>query len=244
MNLDNIVIILSRPKYSGNIGSVCRAMKAFDITHLRIVGEKASYNDSEIMTMAVHAKDIWLDSKEFSTIKDALSDCAAAIGTTRRHGARRGRLLLPAELATRANLVTDSGARVALVFGNEETGLTDDELFFCTECATIPSSKKFGSLNLSHAVEVLCYTLFVKTLHYNSSYCPITLERVSGCVEAITKSLKSTGFFKQAGEEDMTRFWRGVLSRSQLSEGEAQYIEEIFSKVAGLVKKSDKKNEL
>lgn len=263
MNLNNIFITLCRPKYSSNIGSVCRAMKSFDIKNLRVVGERTVYKKEEIQTLAVHAYDVWEGARFFDTIKAATADCALSIGTTRRHGKNRGRLLLPDELAALVGRVTGGGNypsddcnscgcgvaalfencdkeaenRVAIVFGNEEGGLTDSELGECTQVATIPSSKVCGSLNLSHAVQIICYVLFKECLTYSTSYKSIDLARLDSCVNTITSTMKEVGFFKQTDDSDMKRFWRNVLSRSTLSEGEAQRIESIFTKMGGLYRR-------
>jgi tRNA/rRNA methyltransferase len=69
-------------------------------------------------------------------------------------------------------------------------------------------------------------------------YTPLTLQRIDKSVEIITDNLKEIGFFKMPGREDMENFWRSILSRASLSEGEAQYLEKIFVKVAGLSKKT------
>jgi len=69
-------------------------------------------------------------------------------------------------------------------------------------------------------------------------YTPLTLQRIDKSVEIITDNLKEVGFFKMPGREDMENFWRSMLSRASLSEGEAQYLEKIFVKVAGLSKKN------
>ena len=145
------------------------------------------------------------------------------------------------------NSITDSDAKVAIVFGNERTGLTDEQLDECTMGVTIPSSEDFGSLNLSHAVQILCYHVFRKKLLEKNGeykgYTPLNLERIDTTVDIITDNLQKVGFFKMPGREEMENFWRSILSRAALSEGEAQYLEKTFSKIAGLnSKNSVKKN--
>lgn len=154
-----------------------------------------------------------------------------------------------AAIATSAGIGTDAatgigtgGGKIALVFGNERTGLTDEQLDECTMGVTIPSSDDFGSLNLSHAVQIMCYQLFRQNRGEIRGYNPINLERLGSTVKTISTSLEQIGFFKLAGRNDMEMFWRDVLSRANLSEGEAQYIEKTFTKMAGLAKKNSSKN--
>lgn len=139
------------------------------------------------------------------------------------------------------------GGRVAIVFGNERTGLTDDQLDMCTLGVTIPTSDDFGSLNLSHAVQILCYHMFRQNLENNHKdyrgYTPVTLERIDGAVKCVTDNLQKVGFFKMPGREDMEEYWRSLLARASLSEGEVQYLEKIFTKMSGLASKNHKSDE-
>lgn len=252
MNLSNIVIILDHPDEPRNIGAACRAMANNDIKILRIVGKKDDYEQAaleHIKVLAIHAGYIFDNVQFFDSINDATKDCCFSAGTTRRFGKKRGKLLLPEEFAKMASETTDSikdeehnGGKVAVIFGNERTGLTDEQLEQCTLGVTIPSSEDFGSLNLSHAVQILCYHLFRQNISEKNpnyrGYTPLSLERIDESVKIITDNLKEIGFFKMPGREDMENFWRSILSRASLSEGEAQYLEKIFTKAAGLSKKN------
>ena len=153
---------------------------------------------------------------------------------------RKSKLLLPEELAEEVSRI----GKAAVVFGNERTGLTDSELEECTLGVTIPSHKDFASLNLSHAVQVICYTLFRQAEKRSPGYTPVTLERLDKTVSVIADDLQKIGFFSVTGRHDMEMFWRGLLSRSALSEGDCQYLEKIFHKAAGLAWKHNQQNEI
>ena len=250
MNLNNIVIVLDHPDESRNIGAACRAMANNDISDLRIVGNKADYDIEHIHVLAIHACGIFDNAHFYNSITEATADCAICAGTTRRRGKKRGKLLLPEEFADMADDITEgstteAGGKVAVIFGNERTGLTDEQLDECNLGVTIPSSDNFGSLNLSHAVQIMSYHLFRKSLVEKKGeyrgYTPLTLERVDRTVQTITNDMQKIGFFKMPGREDMENFWRSVLSRASLSEGEAQYLEKTFDKMAGLAKKNSEK---
>lgn len=249
MNLKNIVIVLDHPDESRNIGAACRAMANNDISDLRIVGRLEDYDIEHIHVLAIHAGPIFDKARFFGSIREATADCSICAGTTRRRGKKRGKLLLPEEFAKMAGDVT-SDAKVAIVFGNERTGLTDEQLDECNLGVTIPSSDDFGSLNLSHAVQIMSYHMFRQNLQENNpefrGYTPLTLDRVDKSVQIITDNMQKIGFFKMPGREDMENFWRSILSRASLSESEAQYLEKTFSKMAGLAAKNkadDKKDE-
>ena len=241
MNLSNIVIILDHPDESRNIGAACRAMANNDISELRIVGNREDYDLEHIHVLAIHAGGIFDKAHFYSSLKDATTDCTVCAGTTRRRGKKRGKLLLPEEFAAQTEAVTDNGAKVAVVFGNERTGLTDEQLEQCTMGITIPSSQDFGSLNLSHAVQIMCYHLFRQKLSGHKDgfkgYTPLDLQRIDKSVQSITDNMQKIGFFKMPGRQDMENFWRSLLSRAAITEGEAQYLEKTFSKIAGLATK-------
>ena len=242
MNLNNVVIVLDHPDESRNIGAACRAMANNDISELRIVGNKADYDIEHIHVLAIHAGGIFDKAQFYSSIKEATADCVVCAGTTRRSGKKRGKLLLPEEFADQMSSVSEEGGKLAIVFGNERTGLTDEQLDQCTAGITIPSSSNFGSLNLSHAVQIICYHLYRrKLMDRQGGYkgvVPVPLKRIDQTVQKITDDMQKIGFFKMPGREDMENFWRSILSRAAVSEGEAQYLEKTFSKIAGLSEKN------
>ena len=243
MNLKNIVIILDHPDESRNIGAACRAMANNDISELRIVGNIKDYDIEHIHVLAIHAGSIFDNAKFYDSIKEASADCTVCVGTTRRRGKKRGKLLLPEEFAQQINPITENKGKVAVVFGNERTGLTDEQLDQCTAGVTIPSSEGFGSLNLSHAVQIMCYHLFRNKLDERQGgykgVTPVSLERIDKTVGQITDDMQKIGFFKMPGREDMENFWRSVLSRAAISESEAKYLEKTFSKILGLAQKNN-----
>ena len=261
MNLKNIVIILDHPDEPRNIGAACRAMANNDIKELRIVGKREDYDVEKVHTLAIHAAYIFDKAQFYNDINAASADCTLSAGTTRRRGKnRKGKLLLPQEFAAQADLITgmteeggtangeggitnesaSSGGKVAVIFGNERTGLTDEQLDMCTLGVAIPSSKEFGSLNLSHAVQIICYHLFCYQSEKDGTlkgFTPLTLSRLDKTVTCIADNLQKIGFFKITGRPDMEQFWRTILARAALSESEAQYIEKTFTKMAGLAGK-------
>ena len=245
MKTEQFCVILCHPDESRNIGSVCRAMANNDILDLRIVGKKSDYDEEKIRILSIHAFSIWENAKFFDTLEKAISDCSVAAGTTRRRGKKRKEFLVfPEEFAKMTEQLCDTAnSKIALIFGNERTGLTDEELEVCTIGVNIPSSDNFGSLNLSHAVQIICYTVFrhinlSEKQKFSSGYTPIEIERLNKTVDVISENLKKIGFFSLAGQKDMENFWKTILSRAMISEGEAQYIEKMFVKASGLANKN------
>lgn len=240
MDISGVVIVLCKPNEAKNIGSVCRAMFTMGLKRLRIVGARNDYNIEEIRTLAVHAFHIWENAEFFESLEPALADCVFAAGTTRRAGHKRSfSVSEPRELSSRV-FSLPSGSRAAVVFGNERTGLTDDELNACGFAVTIPADPKAGSINLSHAVQIIAYELYrnASGAFSGSAVPPISLLRLHKTVDEITADLQKMGFFSLGSSDNMKRFWLSVLSRSALNEEEALYIEKIFYKASCLALKN------
>jgi tRNA/rRNA methyltransferase/tRNA (cytidine32/uridine32-2'-O)-methyltransferase len=169
MDLRDIVIVLSRVSEPGNAGAVCRAMKNMGLSRLRIAGAGAAasagpgpFSDQEgalIRARAVHAADIWEKAEFFDSLAPALADLSLAVGVTRRRGHRRKTVTMDSR--SLALWLREKPGPAALVFGNERTGLEDHELDLCNIASHIPVSGAFPSLNLSHAVQIYAYELFL-----------------------------------------------------------------------------------
>jgi tRNA/rRNA methyltransferase/tRNA (cytidine32/uridine32-2'-O)-methyltransferase len=241
MSLENIMIVLSRPSESGNVGAVCRAMKNMGLSRLRIIAPEKPLDNAMIQARSVHAADVWERAEHFETLKDALADCSLVVGTTRRLGEKRKNIsITPRETA--AYIMKKSG-EIAIVFGNERTGLEQDELALCSMASHIPTDDVFPSLNLSHAVQIFAYELFLASAEKSSRgetssrWIPADKTTLESAVKVMTDSLESIGFYKQFGREDQERFLRDIFSRAETTLKEVRYLEELFKKVAILAKK-------
>ncbi len=246
MDFSKVAVILARPAESRNIGSVCRAMANCDMSDLRIVGTKKSDIDEEaVKRLAIHAAPIFENAKFFDSIKEAAFDCVFAAGTTRRTGLKRkGTLLLPEDLAKMVvNAASSQGenSHAAIVFGNEKSGLSSEEVEECDFAVTIPSSESFGSLNLSHAVQVVCYEIFRAGLKNSENSDSgqnrnvreaLSRGELKQTVEFILEDLAQIGFFSHTGRENMQKLWDEVLSRAALSKDEALLIQKTFDRAA------------
>ncbi len=157
--LENIRIVLVEPIFGGNIGSVCRAMNNNDITDLAIVNPRPTTDWDDARKLSCNAKDQLEARKEFATLEEAIAGCTVVAGTSARTGFYRDNACSPREFG-QIGLESAKDHKIALVFGREDKGLTNEELALCTHIIQIPSSEHYTSLNLSHAVMVCCYELF------------------------------------------------------------------------------------
>ena len=155
----NISIVLYKPKYAGNIGSVARAAKNMGITNIVVVG-KADFDREAMQRRSTHlAADVLDQIQYFESIEEALGSFNYIVGTTARLGKARGPFIAPRAVAKDIADISQKN-KVALLFGPEDTGLANEELRLCHAVVTIPTSREFTSLNLSHAVMILCYEIF------------------------------------------------------------------------------------
>lgn len=156
----NISIVLYRPKYAGNIGSVARAAKNMGITGIVVVGAK-EFNREEMEQRSTHLAADVLDRIVYEqSIEEALGGFNYVVGTTARLGRARGPFVSPRAAAQKIAGLSQNN-KIALLFGPEDTGLANEQLRLCHSVVTIPTSRDFTSLNLSQAVMILCYEIFV-----------------------------------------------------------------------------------
>ena len=155
----NISIVLYKPKYAGNIGSVARAAKNMGISNIMVVGS-SGFDREEMQQRSTHlAADVLDQIQYFESIEEALGSFNYIVGTTARLGKARGPFIAPRAVAKDIADISQKN-KVALLFGPEDTGLANEELRLCHAVVTIPTSREFTSLNLSHAVMILCYEIF------------------------------------------------------------------------------------
>jgi tRNA/rRNA methyltransferase len=157
--LSSVRIVLSRPSHPGNIGAAARAMKTMGFDDLALVAPR-HFPDPDATAMAAGAADLLSRARVFATLEGALADRALAIGFSARE---RELSHAPATLRDAAGEIVAAAREggVALVFGNETSGLSNEELSRCQRLVTIASNPAYGSLNLAAAVQVACYELAV-----------------------------------------------------------------------------------
>jgi tRNA/rRNA methyltransferase len=232
----DVRIVLVRPRDPRNVGAACRAMKCMGITSLGIVAD-ALIDPTQARTLAHYAADVLEKAVMYSRLADAVKDAVLVAGTTRRRGRNRKYFsIFPEQLGQRVASI--SAGTVAVLFGNEETGLTDEELSHCHLAVNIPASPQFPSLNLSHAVQVVCYEIFrARSAGHLTPFAPVSVGELDSLVSVITRSLARIGFFHLVGPEQMGVFFRDILGRAGLSVSEARRLGVTFRKIAGLITK-------
>ncbi|RDG31466.1 RNA methyltransferase [Oceanispirochaeta sp. M1] len=239
--LDRIIIVLCRPEGSLNIGAVCRAMENMGISHLSLVGDLKAVDHEKVRMMAIHSYWIYENAGHFETLPEALSNAVIASGITRRLGKNRKHISrLPEELASFASDTAEGD--IALVFGNEKSGLNDEELAFCTEACHIPSHPDNPSLNLSHAVQILTYSFYRETMQNNTGrYSPVPIATIETLADTVESTLKDSGYYDKPDRFKTRQFFRDIFARASLSKKEADHMEKVFQKLRSLAKSNREK---
>lgn len=158
VNLDNIRIVLQKPRNPENIGSVARAMQNMGLNRLTVVAPR-NFDLQRILRLATHsAAGVVKKALISDNLADALAACHFVVGTTARMGRQRQMVQTPEKLAGQLVSISQNN-RVAVVFGPEDKGLSNEELRHCHALVNIPTAE-FSSINLAQAVMILSYTLY------------------------------------------------------------------------------------
>ena len=153
-----ICVVLCGALYGGNAGAVARSMNNFGFSDLRFAGSPQLPGSDDARRMAMHSKGILDTAGIFENLEQAVADCHITIGATRRMGKHRGNFFTPAA-AAQAMAGLDEDKRIALIFGPEDKGLSNEDLELCDWLLSIRTFSEFDSLNLSHAVTVVLYEI-------------------------------------------------------------------------------------
>ncbi|MBU0992228.1 MAG: RNA methyltransferase [Proteobacteria bacterium] len=191
--LDNITIVLKKPRFPENIGATARAMSNMGLSHLTVVMPE-NYELEKIYKMATHKAAHIVDNAVIvSNMEDALCDFTYVIGSSARMGKQRLEFDSPEELAEKLTAVTHNN-KTAILFGPEDRGLTNEDIRYCHSLVHIPTAQ-FSSLNLSQAVIVIAYELFKKSFVPTEIFTPklakvIELEGMYNHLKDILEKIK------------------------------------------------------
>ncbi|MEO8143596.1 MAG: RNA methyltransferase [Betaproteobacteria bacterium] len=212
MTASRVRIVLCRPSHPGNIGAAARAMKTMGLSDLRLIAPE-KFPAPEARWMATSAIDVLDNSKIHGRLPEAISDCVAAFALSAR----------PREWSTQVLDVRAAAARaleldgeVAFVFGNEQAGLTNDEMLACQYLVHIPTQPECRSLNLAQAVQVVAYELFRVTASpafQMRSEKPATVGDLEGLYGHLEEAAVQSEFLDPASSSKLRTRWRRLFSR-------------------------------
>ena len=231
MSFSNVHFILFKPQLAENIGACARALKNFNFFKLKLVSPKTSFPNEKILATSVGAKDIIKSSKIYKNFEDAIKDVDLVIGTSSRIRKKNYKYLSLSELKK-----IDFKKKIAIVFGPEASGLTNNELSYANYLIKLPTNNNFQSLNLSHCVMLFCYEIFKilnkKNNRFSSRYKSKTINKkdLNKFVNFLISSLDQIGFLQPDHKrKSMIQNLRTIFHKMNLSNKEMRLLLGIFS---------------
>ncbi len=228
----NFRIVLAGPQSSGNVGSVARAMKNTGFSRLALVNP-CDYMNNEAWSMACKADDVLKNATVHTDLRECAKDSGLIVGTTRRMGRGRYPVMTLKEAAPK---MLEMGRKntVSILFGREDRGLLNDEIPLCDMLVEIPTAPEYPSLNLSHAVFIVCYELFGLT----EERAPVVVAASSMEKERMyvhmERALRALGYGEQGGEYLLTaimRSFKRLFGRTGLMQKEINMLRGIFTQI-------------
>jgi TrmH family RNA methyltransferase len=229
-SLDSVRIVLDEPQNLVNVAAMIRVMKNMGLSRLRVVNP-AEWDAWRITGIAHRCDDLVDATEHFDSLEEALADCVLVVGTSarsrtahRNYGYARD---WAAELVSRGR-----EGPVAVVFGREDRGLSNQALDLCDGVAIIPTDPSYSSLNLAQAGLVLAYEMFLAAQadlpplpRGKRTSGPATRERMETMFRALEEAMDRVEFFHAREAEPVMRTFRTLLSRADLDQQEAGLVQ-------------------
>ncbi len=241
--MGNVAIVLVGPKYPENIGAAARIAANMGISQLIIVSDEPPDQDRMSKTATHHNRHLLDTMQMHADIGKALAPFSWVVGTSARQGRQRRLLTSPRRLV--ADLLPKLAEnRVALLFGPEDCGLTNDQLQFCNAVACIPTAD-FASINLGQAVAILSYELYTGVLQFQSDSAGksgVKLAQSSeleGMYAQIELTLHKMNFLKEMDYGYWMHNIRNFLGRVGLRSREVKFVRGFCRQVMSLAKEKD-----
>ncbi|MBV8055081.1 MAG: RNA methyltransferase [Deltaproteobacteria bacterium] len=247
MPLDHFAFVLFKPKSPGNIGAAARALKNMGCRDLRIVqpagfhianaGERTRARQGprsdDAKTMAVHGRDVLAAATIHPGLDSALADRTLVVGTTARAGLYR-KEAQPVREASHELSALSGANRIALIFGPEDRGLTNEELKLCQRLITIPTAPEYPSLNLAQAVMIVAYELMLASGAARELPLPQQWARVpevDAMLARMAQALIAIGFLPEDNPDHIMFALRTILGREGLRPRELDIMNGIASQI-------------
>ena len=231
VNLDHMAIVLAEPQIPENIGSVARAMNNTAIKQLVLVNPKNCDLSRILKTATGTSIEIVEEMEVYEDLDSALGPFQYIVGTTARLGIRRPAITNPRRLAQELISISQNN-RVAILFGPEDHGLSNDQLRHCHTIATIPAAR-FSSLNLAHAVMIICYEIFLVSQELDPKPLPRLANtfELEGMYDHLRQVLMKIGFTNPQNPEHWMLNVRRFFSRLPLRAREVRIIRGICRQI-------------
>jgi tRNA/rRNA methyltransferase len=231
--LDRIRIVLCAPSHPGNVGATARAMQTMGLSRLVLVNPQR-FPNAEADALASGATEVLRTAEVVTTLDAALSGAVLAIGFSARPREFAG-AVLPVRAAAAEALRYAQAGEVALVFGHEMSGLSNEELARCQTVATIPTDANFASLNLAAAVQVAAYELrlaaFDGTVWQAPTFEPATQDEIAQLFAHGERALIALAFLRPAHPKRLLPRLRRLFARARLEKEEVNILRGILARI-------------
>ena len=232
--LNSVRVVLVGTTHPGNIGATARAMKNMGIVNLALVKPK-DFPSNEAIYRSKAAKDVLESAQIYENLEDAVSDCELVIGTSARGRTVPWPVLSPKEAADRVAVHSENN-KVAIVFGREDRGLTNQELGLCNLHVHIPADPEYSSLNLSQAVQILVYEIRVSILKDQEyeEYWDVDLatnEQTERLIDHMDELMKEVEFYDVQNPRKLLLRVRRFFKRSRIDVMEANIFRGLFAAI-------------
>ena len=235
LSYENIRVVLVGTTHPGNIGGVARAMKNMCLSDLVLVAPEAEFPSGKARARASGATDVLERTRVVDSLEEAIADCQLVAGASARLRAIPWPLVDARDCAGELVEQAQSG-RVAMVFGREHSGLTNEELERCHRLMHIPANEQYSSLNVAAAVQVLSYEVHMamrqrqnQKLQVVNDYPRATAEELEGLYSHFEQTLQSIGFLNPENPRQLMRRLRRLFNRAGLDKMELNILRGILS---------------
>jgi tRNA/rRNA methyltransferase len=233
-------VVLVEPKNPGNIGAVARAMMNFDIKHLYLVKPSCEL-DNVCYARAMHAASILDNAQTFSSFKEATQSLDYLIATSSIESKTDKRHLRnPVLLEEFSEKLFEVKGNIGLVFGREDYGLFNEEIAACDIMVKIPTSETYPSLNLSHAVTLVLYSIYLKKTVIPTRRRPLGSLEKEKLYEFFSQLLDDIDYPPHKKEHTKIMFKR-IMGRAMPSTWEYHTLMGVFSKTLGKIRRKQRK---
>ncbi len=238
VNRANVRVVLHRPRFPENIGAAARAMRNMGLQRLVVV-DPDNFIEARIRMMATHvARDVVDAITCYDSLAEALAGCGYVVGTTARLGGERQAVVSPPVMARRLISISQAN-EVALVFGPEDRGLTNQDIRLCHALVNIPTDA-FASLNLAQAVMVMCYEVFTVSTAAEGEFAPrlATRHELDGMYAQLRDVLVRISYINPENPDYWMNRLRRFFTRMQLRAREVSIIRGIMRQVEWYARKN------
>jgi tRNA/rRNA methyltransferase len=232
--LQRLRVVLCRPSHPGNIGAAARAMKTMGMEDLRLVAP-TKFPAPEAQWMAAHAVDVLERAQVVASLEAAIADCVAAYALSARPR-DWSPPVMTARDAAQAAIGQAAQGPVALVFGAERAGLTNDEVLACQVLVHIPVSPRYGSLNLAQAVQVMTYELRVAAgagVPAARGQMLATRADIEGLHAHLSEAAQAVGFYDPEAPMKFRERLRRLFARTELEREEVNVLRGLLRALLG-----------